>query len=271
MDYKARFYSPYLNHFIQPDTIIPGLFDSQAWNRYSYVYNRPINFNDPTGHCPICLAVVILAIPFLLAGDTPQGNPDVAVIEEINNASDNSVEDLANLFISDSLTGDSPQERLNAILNGTRNGTGLYFSETFDDKGFKMEFKDPNAGSRNQVGHFLSAASLANKTYGNPVAEYAALSLIIDHEMYPDPTNINFAAFLKQGWSGLSNNLHQHFLTGEEENFKIIMTASKNGNGNSIEDLRLSYQGWIFGRSVKNGTIKTRDDAGKWITLHLAE
>lgn len=50
MDYKARFYSPVLNRFIQPDTIVPHPFNSQSHNRYSYVYNNPIIFNDPTGH-----------------------------------------------------------------------------------------------------------------------------------------------------------------------------------------------------------------------------
>jgi len=56
MDYKARFYSPYINRFLQPDTIIPDLSNPQSWNRYSYVYNSPIINNDPTGHCPMCLA-----------------------------------------------------------------------------------------------------------------------------------------------------------------------------------------------------------------------
>ena len=49
---KARFYSSYLNRFIQPDTIIPSPGNPQAFNRYSYVMNRPVNFNDPSGHCP---------------------------------------------------------------------------------------------------------------------------------------------------------------------------------------------------------------------------
>ena len=49
MDYKARFYSPYINRFIQPDTIVPN--PTQGLNKYSYVGNNPINFNDPTGHC----------------------------------------------------------------------------------------------------------------------------------------------------------------------------------------------------------------------------
>jgi hypothetical protein len=42
--------SPYLNQFTQPDTIIPDLSNPQSWNRYSYVTNRPVVANDPTGH-----------------------------------------------------------------------------------------------------------------------------------------------------------------------------------------------------------------------------
>ncbi|MBI5906553.1 hypothetical protein HY857_00680 [Candidatus Saccharibacteria bacterium] len=52
MDYHARFYSPYLNRFVQPDTLIPDPSNPQAWNRFGYVHNNPINFNDPTGHFP---------------------------------------------------------------------------------------------------------------------------------------------------------------------------------------------------------------------------
>jgi RHS repeat-associated protein len=50
MDYKARFYSPTLGRFIQPDTIVPDQTSPQAFNRYSYVTNRPMSYNDPTGH-----------------------------------------------------------------------------------------------------------------------------------------------------------------------------------------------------------------------------
>jgi RHS repeat-associated protein/uncharacterized repeat protein (TIGR01451 family) len=50
MDYKARFYSPTLGRFIQPDTIIPKMADPQSWNRFSYVINNPLRYTDPTGH-----------------------------------------------------------------------------------------------------------------------------------------------------------------------------------------------------------------------------
>jgi len=56
--------SPYINRFLQPDTLIPGVGNSQAWNRYSYGLNNPIVNNDPTGHCaePITFLLCAAAI-----------------------------------------------------------------------------------------------------------------------------------------------------------------------------------------------------------------
>jgi RHS repeat-associated protein len=54
--YQARWYDPALGRFAQADTIIPGQ-DAVAFDRYAYVNNNPVNFNDPTGHminCSIC-------------------------------------------------------------------------------------------------------------------------------------------------------------------------------------------------------------------------
>ena len=51
MDYKARFYSPSLGRFIQPDTIIPSATNPQSWNHFTYANNNPIRLNDPSGHC----------------------------------------------------------------------------------------------------------------------------------------------------------------------------------------------------------------------------
>jgi RHS repeat-associated protein len=50
MDYKARFYSPYINRFLQPDTVVPSPVIPQSWNKYSYAENNPIKYRDPSGH-----------------------------------------------------------------------------------------------------------------------------------------------------------------------------------------------------------------------------
>jgi RHS repeat-associated protein len=48
--YQSRMYDPYLNHWTQPDTIIPDPYNPQDWDRYSYVSNNSVNRTDPSGH-----------------------------------------------------------------------------------------------------------------------------------------------------------------------------------------------------------------------------
>ncbi|MEJ0091347.1 MAG: toxin TcdB middle/N-terminal domain-containing protein [Limisphaerales bacterium] len=48
--YNARYYDPELGRFIQADTIIPDTGNPQSYNRYSYVMNNPLRYNDPSGH-----------------------------------------------------------------------------------------------------------------------------------------------------------------------------------------------------------------------------
>ncbi len=48
---NARWYDPALGRFAQPDTIIPQQSQgTQAWDRYAYVNNNPLRYNDPSGH-----------------------------------------------------------------------------------------------------------------------------------------------------------------------------------------------------------------------------
>jgi RHS repeat-associated protein len=48
--YIARFYDPVIAHLIQPDSIVPEAGSTVGYDRYAYVYNNPINLNDPTGN-----------------------------------------------------------------------------------------------------------------------------------------------------------------------------------------------------------------------------
>jgi RHS repeat-associated protein len=52
MDYNARYYDPYLNRFISPDTIIPDTANPQDLNRYAYVRNNPMLYTDFSGNRP---------------------------------------------------------------------------------------------------------------------------------------------------------------------------------------------------------------------------
>ena len=49
-NYDARMYDPVIGRFLSPDSIIPDIYNPQALNRYSYCYNNPLIYIDPTGH-----------------------------------------------------------------------------------------------------------------------------------------------------------------------------------------------------------------------------
>jgi RHS repeat-associated protein len=57
LDYfAARYYSSLNGRFVRPDD--PGymrLDDPQSWNLYTYAYNNPLRFVDPTGHDGDCI------------------------------------------------------------------------------------------------------------------------------------------------------------------------------------------------------------------------
>jgi RHS repeat-associated protein len=48
--YNARHYDPEIGRFCTADNIVDGQYDTQGWNRYSYVRNNPVVYKDPTGH-----------------------------------------------------------------------------------------------------------------------------------------------------------------------------------------------------------------------------
>ena len=52
---------------LTPDSIVPDPANPQSYNRYSYVYNSPLNFTDPTGHC---------------GSDTKDGGMDLELFEQ---------------------------------------------------------------------------------------------------------------------------------------------------------------------------------------------
>ncbi len=49
---KASIFNPRLRRFVEPDTLIANEFTPQRLNRYSYTFNSPINYSDPSGRDP---------------------------------------------------------------------------------------------------------------------------------------------------------------------------------------------------------------------------
>jgi RHS repeat-associated protein len=46
---RARWYDPTLGRFLTLDPRLPGIWNSQDWNRYVYVRNNPVGLTDPEG------------------------------------------------------------------------------------------------------------------------------------------------------------------------------------------------------------------------------
>jgi len=68
--YGARYYDAALGRFIQADSIVPNPGNPQALNRYSYVYNNPLRYVDPTGHWVAINPDDPEEISILTSGDT---------------------------------------------------------------------------------------------------------------------------------------------------------------------------------------------------------
>lgn len=52
LDYaSARHFSSTIGRFMSPDLLSGSPGNPQSWNRYSYVYNNPLNATDPSGMC----------------------------------------------------------------------------------------------------------------------------------------------------------------------------------------------------------------------------
>ena len=46
---NGRVYDPKIGRFLSPDPIVQAPTNSQSWNRYTYVFNSPLNYTDPSG------------------------------------------------------------------------------------------------------------------------------------------------------------------------------------------------------------------------------
>ncbi len=46
---NGRIYDAALGRFLQPNPLVQSPDDAQSWNAYTYVFNNPLAYTDPTG------------------------------------------------------------------------------------------------------------------------------------------------------------------------------------------------------------------------------
>lgn len=47
---NGRVYDPLIGRFVSADPFVQDPLNTQSWNRYSYVFNNPLSYTDPTGY-----------------------------------------------------------------------------------------------------------------------------------------------------------------------------------------------------------------------------
>jgi RHS repeat-associated protein len=55
---NGRVYDPYVGRMMSADPVVGDPLSGQSWNRYSYVWNNPLAYTDPTGYCPACIPTI---------------------------------------------------------------------------------------------------------------------------------------------------------------------------------------------------------------------
>lgn len=56
---NARIYDPILRKFLSPDNFVQDPFNTQAYDRFGYVYNNPLLYVDLDGNMAFGVAVVV--------------------------------------------------------------------------------------------------------------------------------------------------------------------------------------------------------------------
>jgi hypothetical protein len=214
--------------------------------------------------------------------DNPHGIP------RVDPRNQTTLDWLTALYGIDNLPGNTAMDRTRYLLNATNNGPSflgigyphMHFANLAPgDRGFDPQYQDwaiwPDSG--NQAGHFLTAVDFslwANDRklppmYSEWIAKPLALGSVIGHEMVGDGQG----PFIQTTVGILSNlvtfgAVNRWFLSGEDKNFHKIVGNSL-GEGNSMQDLRLSYQGWVAGEQLSNGNIQTTQEFSQWLKDNL--
>jgi hypothetical protein len=199
---------------------------------------------------------------------------NVKRIGHIKSATSTDVDALAQMFTDSKIKDDGTLVgRFTVIFRATEHWAipGLQTGIKFGFSGFKKEFHDPWPSSSNQVGHVLTAVRLAmDSSVTNDLILIAildawfdddrALRLIIGHEKKADPSALEMSVGFREQYKSTTKADIENFKKGDLSKIKV-----GKGKGNSMADLALSYKGWLLGRMVAEGKMKSRQEVANWI------
>jgi hypothetical protein len=205
-----------------------------------------------------------------------------ARIAAIRDGAPTAVEALARMFTDDRIADDGTVPgRLRAILAATENRfvPGLHNGMKIGLSGFREEYQDPWESSSDQVGHFLTAVRLcifpgflSNPLFplllGRRRDDDLPLRLAIGHEKAPDPpgritglrTLCTSLSRLRAQCRAATAEDIDSFRAGNLDDIQV-----GTGVGNSTADLRLSYIGWSFGQTFREGQFRSNQEIAAWV------
>ena len=164
---NARYYLPEVGRFISPDSIVPDPGNPQSYNRYSYGYNNPVKYVDPSGHC-VLLPPVDTAVCAIVAGSTVSAGTIAAgaaattaltvVFTDAISSDFNPLADIANLI------GDIAEGAGNLGREIMKNAAGPSASGNPND----LDPQDPNKRSEPEA---LKAGKSAHQRLGREYIE----------------------------------------------------------------------------------------------------
>ena len=249
--------------------MIPDPGSSAAYDRYAYAVNNPTNYSDPNGHS------------HMFGGGGSSSDISGVIINTLYQKGKSDADFIIDVYKSEYLPGNTPEERTQVLLEYTYSGPYQHFFGEYNDSGFNEKFKDGG----DQVGHFLTAVRFGleeEKNKRNPFYKILPM-MAIGHELIGDQTfqdgKLNNG--LQTVLGVVNMDLLDDFEEGTDEAYvKILnrvpnqveclnMNIDLNRAGNSIEDLRLTNLGFQFAKSIVNGSFSSNNQAAKWLNHSL--
>ena len=221
--YGSREYDPAIGRFISPDTIVPTSTQGvQAWDRYGYVNNNPVTYNDPTGHVgddwwndepvvphPYYYASPSLNVQTLQQDPLPSSNCGETSIAMAYDFAHNSNMTVKNA--TDDATNWGLYTKNNPPFTSTAQMVSIAQHYAGDTQSGHVDANDPEAGMKLIMGQIQK---------GNPV--------IVDYSEHPSATNTDLDA----------NHAHYVVVTG----FSI--------DSRKDEQLSITYNDPEYGKST---------------------